>query len=48
MIAEFPDFESAEACYRSDDYQAIIAHRTDCASFQFHLIDGLSVDEVAR
>jgi uncharacterized protein (DUF1330 family) len=41
VIAEFPDFESAEACYRSDDYQSIIPHRANCATLDFYLIDGL-------
>lgn len=40
VIAEFPDFESAERCYRSAAYQAIIPHRQDCAAFEFILVDG--------
>ncbi|MBS0243326.1 MAG: DUF1330 domain-containing protein [Proteobacteria bacterium] len=42
VIAEFPDFETAEACYRSPDYQSIIRFRTGCASFEFILVDGIS------
>lgn len=41
VIAEFPDFATAEACYRSAEYQSIIAHRRDCASFEFILVDGV-------
>ncbi|MDX2157454.1 MAG: DUF1330 domain-containing protein [Hyphomicrobiaceae bacterium] len=42
VIAEFPDFATAEACYRSADYQAIITHRKDCATFEFILVDGVA------
>lgn len=42
VIAEFPDFATAEACYRSADYQAIITHRRDCATFEFILVDGVA------
>ncbi|MBX9698251.1 MAG: DUF1330 domain-containing protein [Acetobacteraceae bacterium] len=41
VIAEFPDFASAEACYRSADYQALIPLRAGCASFEFILVDGV-------
>lgn len=41
VIAEFPDFATAEACYRSPEYQAIIRHRQHCATFEFILVDGL-------
>lgn len=41
VIAEFPDFESAEKCYRSDAYQALIPLRSGCATLEFTLIDGL-------
>ena len=40
VIAEFPDFAAAEACYRSPDYQSIISHRKDRATFEFILVDG--------
>jgi uncharacterized protein (DUF1330 family) len=40
-IAEFPDFDSAERCYRSEAYQAIIPHRSGCSTFEFILVDGL-------
>jgi uncharacterized protein (DUF1330 family) len=43
VIAEFPDFESAERCYRSDEYQAIIPFRTGCATLEFVLVDGVSL-----
>lgn len=41
VIAEFPDFNTAETCYRSPDYQSIIRHRIDCATFKFILVDGV-------
>lgn len=41
VIAEFDDFETAERCYRSPEYQAIVAHRRDCATFEFILVDGV-------
>lgn len=40
VIAEFPDFAAAEACYRSPDYQALIPLRAGAASFEFVLVDG--------
>ena len=42
VIAEFADFETAEACYRSAEYQSIIQHREHCASFELILVDGVS------
>ena len=42
VIAEFADFDSAERCYRSPEYQAIIAYRKDCATFEFILVDGVA------
>ena len=42
VIAEFPDFETAERCYRSPDYQAIIGHRAASATFEFILVDGMA------
>ncbi|WP_408902978.1 DUF1330 domain-containing protein [Methylobacterium radiotolerans] len=47
VIAEFPDFASAERCYRSAAYQAIIPHRRDCADFDFILVDGCAPDPTA-
>lgn len=41
VIAEFANFATAEACYRSSDYQAIIAYRKYCATFEFILVDGV-------
>ena len=41
VIAEFPDFASAEACYRSADYQALIPLRAGAATFEFILVDGV-------
>jgi uncharacterized protein (DUF1330 family) len=43
VIAEFPDFVTAEACYRSPEYQSIIHHRKDRATFEFILVDGIPV-----
>jgi uncharacterized protein (DUF1330 family) len=40
-IAEFPDFESAERCYRSEAYQSIIPLRFQYATLEFVLVDGL-------
>lgn len=41
VIAEFPDFESAERCYYSEAYQALIPLRSGCATLEFSLIDGV-------
>lgn len=41
VIAEFPDFESAERCYRSEAYQALIPLRAGSATLEFTLIDGV-------
>lgn len=41
VIAEFADFDSAERCYRSPEYQAIIPFRQSCATFEFILVDGV-------
>ena len=41
VIAEFADFDSAERCYRSPEYLAIIAYRKGCATFEFILVDGV-------
>lgn len=40
VIAEFPDFETALACYRSDQYQEIIRFRDNAAIFHLVAIDG--------
>ena len=42
VIAEFRDFETAEACYRSPEYQELVALRADAARFDFYLIEGLA------
>lgn len=31
VVARFPSLEAAEACYRSDAYQAALAHAKDAA-----------------
>ena len=41
VIAEFKDLATAEACYRSSEYQDIIRYRKDCATFEFILVDGV-------
>ena len=46
VIAEFPDFATAEACYRSPDYQSIIRHRADCATFEFIVVDGVGTSSL--
>jgi uncharacterized protein (DUF1330 family) len=47
VIAEFPDFASAERCYRSEAYQALIPPRSSCAWLEFTLIDGVTTSLVA-
>jgi uncharacterized protein (DUF1330 family) len=47
VIAEFPDFESAERCYRSEAYQALIPLREGCATLEFSLVDGIPASPVA-
>ena len=42
VIAEFPDFDTAERCYRSAQYQAIIGHRAGNSTFEFTLVDGVA------
>ncbi|MGE3917843.1 MAG: DUF1330 domain-containing protein [Hyphomicrobiaceae bacterium] len=46
VLAEFADFATAEACYLSPDYQSIVAHRRDCATFEFILIDGIELNSL--
>lgn len=51
VVAEFPDFDSAERCYRSAEYQAIIPLRSNCATLEFILVDGQAgqtADEASR
>ncbi|MEM6354124.1 MAG: DUF1330 domain-containing protein [Pseudomonadota bacterium] len=40
VVAEFPDYAAALACYRSDTYQSIIKHREGAAEFHLVAIDG--------
>lgn len=40
VIAEFPDVDRAERCYRSQAYQGIIEYRKGGATFEFLLVDG--------
>jgi uncharacterized protein (DUF1330 family) len=40
-VAEFPDFETADRCYRSEAYQSIIPYRSSCSALEFILVDGV-------
>ncbi len=40
VVIEFDSFETALACYRSDDYQALIRLRTNVASSDIIVIEG--------
>ena len=40
VVAEFPDYDAALACYRSETYQSIIRHREGAARFHLVAIDG--------
>jgi uncharacterized protein (DUF1330 family) len=41
VLAEFPSLEAAEACYRSDDYQAALAHARGASERDLVLVEGL-------
>ncbi|WP_166814473.1 DUF1330 domain-containing protein [Bradyrhizobium sp. 1(2017)] len=45
VVAEFPDFDAAERCYRSDAYQSILPLRRDSATLEFVLVDGVSSEK---
>jgi len=40
VVLEFPDYETALACWRSDEYQAVIKFRTDAAVSDLLVIEG--------
>ena len=42
VIAEFPDFATAEACYRSPEYQALAQHRFRASRANVALLQGLA------
>lgn len=41
VVAEFPDYEAALAWYRSDDYQALAAHRFAASDGEIALLKGI-------
>ena len=41
VLAEFPSLEAAEACYRSAEYQAALAHAKGAAERDLVIIEGL-------
>lgn len=41
VLAEFPSLEAAEACYRSEAYQAALAHAKGAAERDLVIVDGL-------
>lgn len=43
VVIEFPSYEAALACYRSDEYQAAKALREDCSSGDLIVIEGYEI-----
>jgi len=41
VLAEFPDMATAEACYRSEAYQAALAHATGAAERDLVIVEGV-------
>lgn len=41
VVVEFPDMDSALACYRSERYQAAKAKREGAATAQFVVVEGV-------
>lgn len=41
VVAVFPSLEAAERCYRSEEYQAALAHARDAAERDLVLVEGL-------
>jgi uncharacterized protein (DUF1330 family) len=41
VLAEFPSLEAAEACYRSPEYQAALAHAKGAAKRDLVIVEGL-------
>lgn len=40
VVIEFPDYASALACYRSEEYAAALAHRLPAADAEIIVIEG--------
>ena len=40
VLAEFPSLEAAEACYRSEAYQAALAHARGAAERDLVIVEG--------
>lgn len=40
VVVEFPDYDTALACYHSPEYQAACRHRHGAAEFDFLVIEG--------
>ena len=40
VIVEFPDYQTAQDCYNSPEYQAAIKLRENAATAQFVIVDG--------
>jgi uncharacterized protein (DUF1330 family) len=41
ILVEFPNLEAAEACYRSPEYQAALAHAKGAAERDLVIVEGL-------
>jgi uncharacterized protein (DUF1330 family) len=41
VLAEFPSLEAAEACYRSPEYQAALAHARGAAERDLVIVEGV-------
>jgi uncharacterized protein (DUF1330 family) len=41
VLAEFPSLEAAEACYRSPEYQAALAHAKGAAERDLVIVEGV-------
>lgn len=39
VVARFPSLEAAEACYRSEDYQAALAHARNASDRQLLIVE---------
>ena len=42
VLIEFPDYATALACYRSDEYQAARAHRENACEATIVIVEGVS------
>ena len=45
VVIEFPDYETALACYRSPEYAAAMRHRKDAAVADIIVIEGYDAPE---